>query len=109
MAIVEEDGWEYTGLQNDGRSYVCSAYVAAAYKAAGLFGNFSINTPEFTPRDVYTLDFFDKNFEKPKACQQVDPYQPFCQFLGKYRLTLPDYSTITPYANMSEKCATIAP
>jgi len=30
-AIVEVEGWEYTGLENDGRAYVCSAYVAAVY------------------------------------------------------------------------------
>jgi hypothetical protein len=29
------------------------------YKAAGLFGDLEINATEFTPRDVYALDFFD--------------------------------------------------
>ena len=43
MAMVELDGWEYTGEEpRDGLSYVCSAYVAAMYKAAGLFGDFSV-------------------------------------------------------------------
>lgn len=69
MAMVEVEGWEYTGLENDGRSYVCSAYVAAVYQAAGLFGTSKINGPEFTPKDVYTLNFFDLNFQKPAACQ----------------------------------------
>lgn len=32
MAIPEVDGWEY----NDGRSYVCSSFVAAVYRAGGL-------------------------------------------------------------------------
>ncbi|CDW80089.1 UNKNOWN [Stylonychia lemnae] len=109
MSQVEVEGWTYTGLQNDGRSYVCSAYVAAVYKAAGLFGDFHINGPEFTPRDVYTLNFFDLNYKKPESCQQVDPSQPFCQILGKYRMTLPGYSTITPYEHMDEKCPSIAP
>lgn len=31
MADIEVEGWIYEGLENDGRSYVCSAYVAALY------------------------------------------------------------------------------
>jgi len=43
MAMVELDGWEYTGEEpRDGLSYVCSAYVAAMYKAAGLFEPFDV-------------------------------------------------------------------
>lgn len=43
MAMVELDGWEYTGEEpRDGLSYVCSAYVAAMYKAAGLFDDMDI-------------------------------------------------------------------
>ena len=108
MAQVEVEGWVYSGIQpRDGVSYVCSAYVAAAYKAAGLLG--SINGPEFTPRDVYTLDIFDKNFKKPEACQKADPDQPYCQILGKYRMVHPNYSSIKPYDHMAEKCPSIAP
>lgn len=109
MSIVEVEGWNYTGLTNDGRSYVCSAYVAAVYQAAGLFGPNKINGPEFTPRDVYTLNFFDLNFKRPAACVEADPTLPYCQILGKYRMTLPGYSTISPYAHMAEDCPTIAP
>jgi hypothetical protein len=69
MAQVEVEGWEYHGLPNDGRAYVCSAYVAAVYQAAGMFLPGKINGPEFTPKDVYTLAFFDLNFQKPAACQ----------------------------------------
>ncbi len=69
MAMVEEEGLIYHGMEpRDGVSYVCSAYVAAAYQAAGLFLPGKINAPEFTPRDVYTLDVFDKNFKKPTIC-----------------------------------------
>lgn len=32
MAIKEVDGWEY----NDGKSYVCSSFVAGVYRAGGL-------------------------------------------------------------------------
>ena len=38
MAMPEQDGWLYTGLEpRDGEAYVCSAYVAALWKAAGMF------------------------------------------------------------------------
>jgi len=104
-AMVEVDGWQY----NDGVSYVCSAYVAAMYKAAGLFDDMEINATEFTPRDVYTLDFFDVTYPRPEACVQADPEAPWCQILGKYRMTFPGYSSIKPYANMCERCPTIAP
>ena len=64
MAQTEEDGWEYTGYEpRDGRSWVCSAYVAAIYKAAGLFGDMEINSTEFGPADVYELNFFDEHYE----------------------------------------------
>lgn len=110
MAMVEVEGWVYEGIEpRDGISYVCSAYVAAAYKAAGLFGSSKINAPEFTPRDVYTLNFFDLNFERPAACAEADPDQLFCQLMGKYRMTHPGYSSITPYPNMAEHCPSIGP
>jgi len=79
MALPEIDHWEYTGqLPIDGWSYVCSAYVAAMYKEAGLFDNLEINATEFTPKDVYTLDFFDLNFQRPDNCAAADPNQPHC-------------------------------
>lgn len=31
MAGVEKDGWEYTGMYHDGRSYVCSTFVTAIW------------------------------------------------------------------------------
>jgi hypothetical protein len=109
MGMVEVEGWIYSGIEpRDGLSYVCSAYVAALYQAAGLFPG-AINGPEFTPRDVYSLDIFDKNFVRPEVCQKADPNQPYCQILGKYRMTHPDYSTVSPYIHMAEHCPTQAP
>jgi len=47
MAMPEQDGWIYTGEEpRDGLSYVCSAYVASMWKAAGLFGDDYINATE---------------------------------------------------------------
>ena len=45
---------------DDGYSYVCSAFAAGIYKAGGLLPE-NVNAVEFTPKDVYTLDIFDKN------------------------------------------------
>jgi hypothetical protein len=110
MALVEVEGWQYKGLEpRDGSSYVCSAYVAAAYQAAGLFAPGHINGPEFTPRDVYTLDIFDTNFIRPEVCVKADPNEPYCQILGKYRMTHPGYSSIKLYDHMAEHCPSVAP
>lgn len=110
MAQVEVEGWIYSGMEpRDGRSYVCSAYVAAVYQAAGIFGAGKINGPEFTPRDVYTMDIFDKNFTRPAVCESADPNQPYCQILGKYRMTHPGYSSVKVYSHMAESCPTQAP
>lgn len=65
MAMTEKDGWEYHGFTPDGISLVCSSYVAAMYRAAGLFDDMEISPAEFAPRDVYTLNFFDLNYERP--------------------------------------------
>jgi len=105
MAQPENDAWIYS----DGPSMVCSSYVAAMYKAAGLFGDLEINATEMTPRDVYTLNFFDTAPKRPQACIDADPTSNFCQLSGKYRMTFPGYSTIAPYNHMCEKCPTIAP
>lgn len=110
MAIVEEDGWKYTGLEpRDGEAYVCSAYTAAMYKAAGILVE-PVNATEFTPRDNYMLDIFDTNFTRPQACIDADPNLPYCQLIGEYRVNIgEDYSILKPYAHMNEKCPTINP
>ena len=79
MAMVEKEGWVY----NDGVSYVCSSFVVAIYERAGLFKGLHVEATEFTPKDVYTLRFFDSNYTKPKACQDADPELPYCQLMGK--------------------------
>ena len=105
MAMPELDGWEYTSEEpRDGLSYVCSAYVTAMYKAGGLFDDFDVQATEFQPRDVYSLNFFDLNYERPDACVAADPSLPYCQLLGNYRMTLPGLSTIAPYSHMSGSC-----
>lgn len=99
-AMVEKDGWQYS----DGVSYVCSSFVVAMYKAAGLFDGLDINAVEFTPKDLYQLDFFDPNPPVPEVCKKVDPANPFCQIMGKWRMEFPGIGTISKYQNMNENC-----
>jgi len=105
MAQPELDGWMYS----DGYSYVCSCFVIGVYKAAGLFGDMELNAVEFTPKDLYQLNVFNTTAVLPEKCKQADPDLPFCQILGKYRMSMPGYSTIEPYAHMNEHCASAAP
>lgn len=70
MAMPEKDGWIYSGSRpRDGLSYVCSSYVVAVLKAAGVFGDLEINATELTPKDLYQLDIYDKNYKRPEICE----------------------------------------
>jgi len=106
MAMPEKDSWVYS----DGPSYVCSCFVVGLWKAAGLFGDLNIQATEFTPRDIYQLNFFNKNPDLPEQCKLADPNLPYCQILGKYQLELPaEYGTIEPYTHMNERCPSKEP
>lgn len=109
MAITEVDGWKYTGQYHDGESMVCSAFVAAMWKAAGIFGDNYINAVEWGPKDVYQVDIFNKNYDRPQACKDADPGVNFCQLLGKYKMTFPGFSSIPAYPHMNDNCPSIAP
>ena len=106
MAMPEQDGWIYSGVEpKDGRSWVCSAYVTALYKAAGVFGDLEINSTEFSPMDVYTLKIFDETTPLPDACIAADPNLPYCQLRGKFRIEMPYYNSVEPFSHMNERCA----
>ena len=105
VAMPEIDGWIYS----DGPNYVCSCFVTAFYKAGGLFDGLSIQANEFTPKDVYSLNFFDKNYKRPQACIDADPELPDCQIMGKFKVDLPTYSSIDPYDHMNENCPSLGP
>jgi hypothetical protein len=107
MALPEVEGWKYS----DGENYVCSCYVVGFYKAGGIFGDIPINSTEFSPKDVYQLDIFDRSYKdrRPDVCKQADPELEYCQIMGKYKVNLPGYSTIAPYPNMNERCPSQAP
>ena len=79
------------------------------WKNGGLFGDLTINPNEFGPRDIYQLDIFDKNYQRPQECIDDNPELPYCQIMGKFVFTLDGYSTITPYSNMNERCPSVGP
>lgn len=90
MAITEEDFWVYTGQKpRDGWNWVCSAYVAAMYKEAGLFGDMEIQSTEFATMDIYIMKLFEDGTTRPDACVEADPDLPYCQLRGKYRVEMP--------------------
>eukprot|EP00744_Colponema_vietnamica_P002476 GILI01003875.1.p2 GENE.GILI01003875.1~~GILI01003875.1.p2 ORF type:complete len:573 (+),score=211.74 GILI01003875.1:60-1778(+) len=105
IAMVEQDEWVYS----DGHSLVCSVFATYIYKASGILGDINVMHTEFTPRDVYSLNIFDNSFNRAQKCADADPDLPYCQILGKYKLTLPGYSTIQPYSHMAEKCPSMGP
>lgn len=103
--IPEQDGWWY----GDHYSFVCSAYVTAIWKSAGLFDGLEINAVEFTPRDAYELNFIDTAPPLPKECIETNPGKALCQIAGKWEIHLPHVGTIEPYSHMNENCPTVAP
>jgi len=110
--LPEQDTWIFTdnnGVQ--GRSMVCDAFVTEMWKAGGIFGDITneIQATEFTNLDAYSLNIFDANYVRPPQCVQADPNLPFCQILGKYRMTLPDYNTAQPFPHMRENCPSEPP
>jgi hypothetical protein len=109
MAEVEVEGWLYEGMYpTPHRSYVCSAYVTAMYKASGLISD--IEATEFSPADLIALNVFDKNYNRPAECVEADPEgYGYCQFIGRFRLYFDNYSTIDPYPHMDEHCPSVAP
>jgi hypothetical protein len=64
---------------------------------------------EMTPKDVYTLTIYDRNYKVPQKCAINDPTLPYCQIMGSHLMELPHYSTIEPYAHMAEHCPTVLP
>ena len=105
LAEPETEGRVYS----DGFNYVCSAFVVAFWKHGGLFGDLEIEPTELGPRNIYTLDIFDKEFKRPQECIDDNPDLPYCQLMGKFVVDLDNYSTIKPYSHMNERCPSLGP
>ncbi|XP_020208771.1 uncharacterized protein LOC109793713 [Cajanus cajan] len=107
LTIPEQDDWVYS----DGKSTSCIAFILEMYKEAGLFDPIasSVQVTEFTIKDAYILNFFENNSSRlPKWCNDGDTVKlPYCQIKGKYRMELPGYNTMQPYAHMNERCPSL--
>ena len=75
--MPEQDDWRYE-FHNGERAFSASEFIIAAYQQLGLFDGFEINASEFTPKDIYQLDIFDKNYEKPEDCAEADNHLHYC-------------------------------
>ena len=102
LAEPELDEYVYS----DGPSMVCSCFVAGIYKAGGVFGDMNVEATEFSPKDVYQMKIYNETYV-PEKCSAVDPDLPYCQILGKYKLTLPGFNTIDLYENMNNHCPSL--
>ena len=60
--------------------YSAGSFVADALRALGIFaGVESVNTAEFTVKDIYELDIYDTQFdEKPDLCFEADYSLDYC-------------------------------
>jgi len=61
IAIPEDDTWHYV-TNNSKPVFTPASFVTSALKQLGAFHGLEVNAAEFTVRDVYQLDIFDKNF-----------------------------------------------
>nr|CAG4717679.1 unnamed protein product [Naegleria fowleri] len=103
LTLPERDGWLY---DNGKPQMVCSVMYMNLLKAAGIFGNLThhFESAEFTPKDVYQLDIWDKNWQRPKQCNANNDNYMFCQVAGPWYWPIDDFSTIKPYPHMNERC-----
>ncbi|KAL0248413.1 hypothetical protein GEMRC1_003649 [Eukaryota sp. GEM-RC1] len=104
-ALPEDDDWLYDGRHQ----LICSSFVVATLKAAGVFDEAvakGLMATEFTPKDVTQLDIFEKNWStKPAECGLGD--FSGCQIGGIYQAPVehwPFFNSIKPYAGMNTKC-----
>ena len=104
VSIVEKENWVYKGT---GHNYVCSAFVAALYKKAGLFGNLEIEATEFTPKDIYELDFYEMK-DDLSFCEGF-VIGGYCQIMGDIYLDLGKHNFVEAYSGMNESCPSVIP
>ena len=101
IAIPEQEAWRYD--ENDGAPmFSAGTFVAGALRAYGVFGDVKVDPAEFTVKDIYELNIYDREFKgKPDLCIEADYSLDYCQLFGSNRLELPGYSMIDPYENMN--------
>merc|ERR1711916_227426 len=100
VIMPENDDWRY----DDMPSLVCSSFVMEAYRQGGIFPKTTFSSTEFTPKDSYSLNIFDNNWNPPNVCNNIKDNVPYCQMLGDWVLELPGYNSIELYDNMMDSC-----
>ena len=105
--MPEKEEYRY----RDGENWICSSFVVGIMKAGGIFGDTIIEPHEFTSRDIYQMDIYDKDFKKhgPMECLEADPELDYCMIYGKYDIRAEGYSTIPLYDHMNERCSSVPP
>ena len=59
VAIPEDDSWHYI-INNAKPVFTPASFVTSALKQLGVFHDLEVNAAEFTVRDVYQLDIYEK-------------------------------------------------
>lgn len=103
FAIPEKDGQIYS----TGEAWVCSSFVAAIWKAGGLFDGLEVNAIEFHPRDIYQIKFFDES-RVPDECK-VEKEFGWCQMFGDRVMEFNMFNSVEPYSGMNESCGSVPP
>lgn len=102
-SIPEQDDWIYPRTNRS--SMVCSVFVAAMYKAAGMFDPFTVTAAEFTPKDLYQLRMYESQPKWPEngPCSG----KSICQVFGAHEMQVPGFNSIDMYDHMNEKCGAL--
>lgn len=104
-AIPEIDESVYS----NGVNFVCSTFAIHLLNKGGLFKGYTINSTEFSPRDVYELNIFDIGSEfVPETCKNHSP-RGYCQIMGENDFDLGKINFVGMYDHMNEKCPGVAP
>lgn len=85
----EQDEWLYDGKP----SMVCNVFLCQAYREAGLFENTTVQCTEFTPFDLYELNWWGT----------------YEYVMGDYIVNLPHLGEVGPFSGMREKCPSMSP
>eukprot|EP01135_Chromosphaera_perkinsii_P003380 Nk52_evm4s242 gene=Nk52_evmTU4s242 len=113
-----KDSWGYrqwtskNKYEDNQPAMVCDVFVCNVYKHAGLFGDLEVECGEFTPLDVYELNFYKSIDETKKQwkkyCRNEDV---MCQLGGAYVVDLGEewYNKQKPFSHMREHCPALAP
>lgn len=105
IIIPENDDWIYS----KGYSRVCSALVVDILKHANIFGDAKITATEFTPKDLYEVNFWDMSSKNiPEVCKDHIE-DNHCQIMGNVRFKLGEGNLVDPYDFMNHSCPTLSP